>query len=161
VVLTVQAKGQKKAISEQLNSNTIKNVVAADRLQENPDANSVEAIGRLPGVSVTRDGGEGSGLVVRGLSPKYTAVTLNGVKMASNSANGQETNISGISQYALQGVEVYKSLTAEMEANSVAGTINLKLRETPKDLHFNIMNTTGYNNLNNYLLIISLNHVHY
>ena len=151
VVLTIQAKGQKKAISEQLNSNTIKNVVAADRLQENPDANSVEAIGRLPGVSVTRDGGEGSGLVVRGLSAKYTAVTLNGVKMASNSANGQETNISGISQYALQGVEVYKSLTAEMEANSVAGTINLKLRETPKDLHYNIMNTTGYNNLNNYI----------
>ena len=151
VVLTVQAKGQKKAISEQLNSNTIKNVVAADRLQENPDANSVEAIGRLPGVSVTRDGGEGSGLVVRGLAPKYTAVTLNGVKMASNTAGGQETNISGISQYALQGVEVYKSLTADMEANSVAGTINLKLRETPKDLHYNIMNITGYNNLNNYI----------
>lgn len=151
IVLTVQAKGQKKAISEQLNSNTIKNVVAADRLQENPDANSVEAIGRLPGVSVTRDGGEGSGLVVRGLAPKYTAVTLNGVKMASNSADGRETNISGISQYALQGVEVYKSLTAEMEANSVAGTINLKLRETPKGLHYNIMNTTGYNNLNKYI----------
>jgi TonB-dependent receptor len=151
VVLSVQAKGQKKAISEQLNSNTIKNVVAADRLQENPDANSVEAIGRLPGVSVVRDGGEGSVLIVRGLQPKYTAVTLNGVKMASNSADGRETNISGISQYALQGVEVYKSLTAEMEANSVAGTINLKLRETPKGLHGNIMNTTGYNNLNNYI----------
>ena len=134
----VQAKGQKKAIQEQINSNTIKNVVAADRLQENPDANSVEAIGRLPGVSVTRSGGEGNGLVIRGLAPKYTAVTLNGVKMAATGGDGRETNISGVSQYALQGAEVYKSLTADMEANSVAGTINLKLRETRKGLHGNI-----------------------
>jgi TonB-dependent receptor len=148
IVLTVQAKGQKKAIQEQLNSNTIKNVVAADRLQENPDANSVEAIGRLPGVSVTRSGGEGNGLVVRGLAPKYTAVTLNGVKMAATGGDGRETNISGVSQYALQGAEVFKSLTADMEANSVAGTINLKLRETRQGLHGNIMATGGYNDLN-------------
>lgn len=148
IVLTVQARGQKKAIQDQLNSNTIKNVVAADRLQENPDANSVEAIGRLPGVSVTRSGGEGNGLVVRGLAPKYTAVTLNGVKMAATGGDGRETNISGISQYALQGAEVFKSLTADMEANSVAGTINLKLRETRKGLHGNLMATGGYNNLN-------------
>tara|TARA_R110001592_G_scaffold363111_1_gene680556 strand:+ start:37574 stop:40549 length:2976 start_codon:yes stop_codon:yes gene_type:complete len=148
IVITVQAKGQKKAIQEQINSNTIKNVVAADRLQENPDANSVEAIGRLPGVSVTRSGGEGNGLVIRGLAPKYTAVTLNGVKMAATGGDGRETNISGVSQYALQGAEVYKSLTADMEANSVAGTINLKLRETRKGLHGNIMATGGYNDLN-------------
>tara|TARA_B110000967_G_scaffold65536_1_gene67660 strand:+ start:1080 stop:4055 length:2976 start_codon:yes stop_codon:yes gene_type:complete len=148
IVITVQAKGQKKAIQEQINSNTIKNVVAADRLQENPDANSVEAIGRLPGVSVTRSGGEGNGLVIRGLAPKYTAVTINGVKMAATGGDGRETNISGVSQYALQGAEVYKSLTADMEANSVAGTINLKLRETRKGLHGNIMATGGYNDLN-------------
>jgi TonB-dependent receptor len=148
VVLTVQQKGQKKAIQEQINSNTIKNVVAEDRLQENPDANSVEAIGRLPGVSVTRAGGEGNGLVVRGLAPKYTAITINGVKMAGTSGDGRQTNISGISQYALQGAEVYKSLTADMEANSVAGTINLKIRETRQGLHANVMAQGGYNDLN-------------
>ena len=54
VVVTTQAKGQIGARQQQINSNTIKNVVAPDRLQENPDANAVEAIGRLPGVSVIR-----------------------------------------------------------------------------------------------------------
>lgn len=148
VVLTAQAKGQKNAIREQINSKTLKNVVAQDRLQENPDANSVEAIGRLPGVSVTRDGGEGSGLVIRGLQSKYTAVTLNGVRMPSTGGDSRETNISGVSQYALQGVEVYKSLTADMDANSVAGTVNLKLRETPIGLHYNLMAQGGYNDMN-------------
>ncbi len=150
VVITAQAKGQKNAIREQINSNTIKNVVASDRLQENPDANSVEAIGRLPGVSVIRGGGEGTGLVIRGLEPKYSSVTLNGVQMPSTGGSSRETNISGISQYVLQGVEVYKALTADMEANSVAGTVNLKLRETPKGMHYNAMAQMGYNDMNSY-----------
>ena len=149
VVITAQAIGQKNAIREQINSNTIKNVVAADRLQENPDANSVEALGRLPGVSVLRSGGEGSQLVIRGLEPKYASVTLNGVKMPSN-GGGRGTDISGISQYALQGAEVFKSLTADLEADAVAGTVNLKLREAPKGMHYNAMAQMGYNNMNNY-----------
>jgi TonB-dependent receptor len=150
VVITAQGRGQKQAVQQQINSNTIKNVVAPDRLQENPDANATEAIGRLPGISVIRSGGEGTGLVIRGLEPRYASVSLNGVQMASTSGENRGTNISGISQYALQGVEVYKSLTADMEANSVAGTVNLKLKEAPQNFHVNVMAQGGYNQLNDY-----------
>lgn len=149
IIISAQAIGQKNAILQQINSNTIKNVVAADRLQENPDANAVEAIGRLPGISVVRSGGEGSSLVLRGLEPKYASVTLNGVQMPST-GNARETNISGVSQYMLQGVEVTKSLTPDMEANSVAGTINMKLRESPDGFRTNIMLQGGHNPMNNY-----------
>ena len=151
VVVTAQAKGQIAARSQQINSNTLKNVVAPDRLQENPDANAVEAIGRLPGISVLRGGGEGTGLVIRGLEPRYTNVTLNGIQMPSTAGSNRGTNISGISQYVLQGVEVFKALTPDMEANSVAGTVNLKLRETPEGFHYHLMAQGGYNDLNRYL----------
>ncbi|MBE0654583.1 MAG: TonB-dependent receptor plug domain-containing protein, partial [Bacteroidales bacterium] len=150
VVVTAQAKGQKQAVQQQINSNTLKNVVAPDRLQENPDANATEAIGRLPGISVLRSGGEGTGLVIRGLEPRYSSVTLNGMQLPSTAGSDRGTSVSGISQYALQGVEVYKSLTADMEANSVAGTVNLKLREAPDNFHVNLMSQGGYNQLNNY-----------
>jgi TonB-dependent receptor len=150
VVITAQGRGQKQAVQQQINSNTIKNVVAPDRLQENPDANAAEAIGRLPGISVIRSGGEGTGLVIRGLEPRYSSVSLNGIQMASTSGEGRGTNINGISQYALQGVEVYKSLTADMEGNSVAGSVNLKLREAPEHFHMNLMAQGGYNQLNDY-----------
>jgi hypothetical protein len=151
VVITAQTKGQKQALQQQINSNTIKNVVAPDRLQENPDANATEAIGRLPGISVLRSGGEGAGLVIRGLEPKYASVSLNGIQLPSTDGSNRGTSISGISQYALQGVEVYKSLTADMDANSVAGTVNLKLREAPNNFHVNVMSQGGYNQLNSYL----------
>lgn len=140
MVVTAQAIGQKNAIRQQINSNTIKNVVASDRLQENPDANTVEALGRLPGVSVLRDGGEGVGLQIRGMNPRYLNVTVNGMQIGGL----------GISQFALQGAEVYKSLTADMDANSTAGTINLLFREAPKNFHGNFMAQGGYNNMNNY-----------
>ncbi|MEI8272830.1 MAG: carboxypeptidase-like regulatory domain-containing protein [Paludibacter sp.] len=140
IVATAQAIGQKNAIRQQINSNTIKNVVAADRLQENPDANTVEALGRLPGVSVIRDGGEGSQLQIRGMDPRYMNVTLNGMQIGSLN----------ISQFALQGAELTKSLTADMDANSTAGTINLLFREAPKGFHGNFMAQGGYNNMNKY-----------
>jgi hypothetical protein len=91
VVITAQGRGQKQAVQQQINSNTIKNVVAPDRLQENPDANATEAIGRLPGISVIRSGGEGTGLVIRGLEPRYASVSLNGIQMASTSGEGRGT----------------------------------------------------------------------
>ncbi|MCK5906145.1 MAG: carboxypeptidase-like regulatory domain-containing protein, partial [Flavobacteriales bacterium] len=54
VVVTAQAKGQMSAINQQLNSKSITNVVSAEKMQELPDANAAETLGRLPGVSVAR-----------------------------------------------------------------------------------------------------------
>lgn len=150
VVVTAQRTGQQGAINEQINTNVIKNVVAADRLQENPDANSAEAIGRLPGVSLIRSGGEGSGVVIRGLDPKYSQVLLDGIPIPSTDDNTRATSIAGISQFALQGVEVFKSITPDMEGDAVAGVINLQLKEAPSGVKYSLLAQGGYNHLNNY-----------
>lgn len=151
VSITAQAIGQIGAQQQQINSTTIKNVVASDRLQKNPDANAIEAIGRLPGLSVLRSGGEGSQIVIRGMQPQYTNVTLNGINLA-----GGQGNLRGISQFALEGAEVYKALTPNLESNAVGGTINLTTKEIREGLHFNVLAQGGYNDLNsdygNYLL---------
>ncbi|MEN8230300.1 MAG: DUF2012 domain-containing protein, partial [Bacteroidota bacterium] len=57
VVVTALARGQLKAINNQLNAQDIRNVVSAERIQELPDANVAETLGRLPGVSIKRVGG--------------------------------------------------------------------------------------------------------
>ena len=57
VVVTGQARGQVAAINQQLGANTIVNVISEEKIQELPDANAAEAIGRLPGVSIQRFGG--------------------------------------------------------------------------------------------------------
>jgi len=140
LVITAQALGQKNAILKQISSNTLKNVISAEKLQQNPDANTIEAIGRLPGISVNRSGGEGAGFLLRGLDQSYSKILINGEPLA--------VGLNAISTYALQGVEVYKTLTANQEGNAVAGSVDLTLRETPQGLHYSAMAQSGYNALN-------------
>ncbi len=148
IVVTAQLLGQAKAINQQLNSESIANIVAADRIQELPDVNAAEAIARLPGVSINRSGGEGQKVVIRGVEPKFNAITVNGVRLPSNSGTDRSVDLSLISPELLDGIEVFKSPLPDMDAEAIGGTVNLKLRKAPKDLRLLSRFFKGYNNLN-------------
>ena len=148
IEVTAQLKGQMSSINDQLNSNMIKNVVSAERIQELPDANVAETMSRLPGVSVQRVGGEGNKVVVRGLAPKYTKVMIEGVSVASSGAD-RSTDVSTISPYALEGIELMKAITADQDANFVGGSINFKLRSAKSGLHGSLIAQGGHNGLSN------------
>lgn len=128
-LVTAQARGQKEAINEQIASQQIISVVSSDRIQELPDANAAEAVGRLPGVSILRDGGEGAQVVIRGLAPKYNAVLIDGVRMASSNGEDRSTDLSMISSDMLNGIEVARTVTADQDADVLGGSVNFKLRE--------------------------------
>lgn len=146
VEVTAQAKGQISAINNQLNSKSIKNVISSERIQELPDANAAETISRLPGVSVQRVGGEGNKVVVRGLSPKYTKVMIEGVSLATSGAD-RSSDISIVSPYSLDGIELMKAVTADKDADFIGGSINFKLRSAGKGLKSNIIVQGGYNQI--------------
>ena len=149
VVITAQAKGQMAAINQQLQSSDIKNVVSSDRIQELPDANAAESLSRLPGVSVLRSGGEGSKVVVRGLSPKYNKVMIDGVEVASTGSNDRSTNLAMISSYSLDGIEVIKSNTADLDGDFVGGMVNFKLKTAEDGFHVNVIGLGSYTHIKN------------
>ncbi len=132
IVVTAQASAQMAAINKQRSSNTIANVISVKRIQELPDANAAEVVARLPGVSLQREGGEGAKVVIRGLSPKYNKVTLEGVKMASTGSGDRSTDMSMISPFMLEGIEVFKAALPDKEADAHGGSINFVLKEAPK-----------------------------
>lgn len=144
VIITAQARGQVSAINQQLSSNTISNVVAKDRIQELPDVNAAESIGRLPGISLQRSGGEANKVVVRGLSPKYNTVTINGVRVPSTDTDNRSVDLSLISSGMLDGIEVTKALTADKDADAIGGSVDLKLRTAPEEFTGNIQLQGGY-----------------
>lgn len=143
VTVTAQAGGQNEAINQQLSSGQIKNVVSQARIQELPDANAAESVARLPGVSIIREGGEGSQVVIRGLSPQYNEITIDGIQLPgnviSNDPNSQSsligdraTNLSMISSSMLGGIEVIKAITPDMDAAVLGGVVNFGLRKAVK-----------------------------
>ena len=131
VLVYGQAIGQVKAINQQRESDAIVNIVSEEKMRELPDVNAAEAIGRLPGIALQRNNGEGQKVIIRGLDPKYTNITINGVKVPSNSGSNKSVDLSMISTEALAGIEVYKSPTPDMDADAIGGTVNLVLREAP------------------------------
>ncbi|HQU71165.1 MAG TPA: TonB-dependent receptor [Calditrichia bacterium] len=149
VEVTAQAQGQIEAINRQLSSNTIKNVVSSDRIQEVPDANAAESVGRLPGISVVRSGGEGQKVTIRGLSPKYNVMMVNGVRMQSNDRNDRSVDLNMIAPNVLSGIEVTKALTADMDADAVGGTVNLLIGKARKGFYRNFSVEGGYGSLEN------------
>ena len=151
VVVTAQAAGQNEAINRQLSSMPVMNAVSAARIQELPDANAAESVSRLPGVSLIRTGGEGSQVVIRGLSPQYNQITIDGVEMPSDVTS--QNNITGgggalestgssigdrggdlsmISSSMLGGIEVTKAITPDMDATLIGGVVNFGLRKAAK-----------------------------
>lgn len=175
VMVTAQAKGQIQGITQQLASDKIANVVSEARIQELPDFNAAQAISRLPGVSTTQSSGEANKVVIRGLAPQYNAVSLEGVRLTSTgstqigvSSQGgtsgmlntdRSVDISMISPYMVKTIAVYKSLTPDMNANTIGGTVNMELREAPSELHYDALWQSGYTKksgtYDNYRTVIS------
>ncbi len=160
VQVTAQAKGQLQAINEQLSSKNIKNVVSKDRIQELPDANAAESVGRLPGVSIQRVGGEANKVVIRGLSPKYNKVMIDGIEISSTDGGDRSVDMSMISPYSLDGIELLKAITPDQDGNFIGGSINFKLHQAEKGFHTTLIAQGGYNGLkesyNNYNFVGSI-----
>ena len=150
VVVTAQASGQLAAINQQLSSNTIANIVSEARIKELPDVNAAESIGRLPGVSIQRSGGEANKVEIRGLSPKYNLVTVNGVEIPATGSEDRSVNLSLISSNMLDGIVVKKSITPDMDADVFGGTIDLRLKQASESLQYNVAAQGGYNKLQDY-----------
>lgn len=146
VLITAQALGQAAAINQQLSSNTIVNVVSKDRIQELPDQNAAESVGRLPGISIERDAGEGTKVIVRGLAPKFNSITVNGERLPATDAQNRSVDLSMISSDMLEGIEVYKALTPDRDADAVGGTVNFVVKRAPKGFNGSVSSMGGYNN---------------
>lgn len=144
VVVTAQAAGQAAAINQQLASNTIVNIVSSARIQELPDQNAAETTGRLPGVSILRDAGEGQKVVIRGLSPKYNSITVDGDRLPATDLLDRSVDLNMISPDLLEGIEVYKSLTPDRDADAIGGTVNFTLREAPTGFRSSLKLQNGY-----------------
>ena len=144
VVVYGQARGQMAAINAQLNSKSISNVVSGEKLQELPDVNVAEAIGRLPGLMVERNRGEGQKIIIRGLAPKYNTISIGGHMAPSTSPDDRSTDLNMISPEILGGVEVLKANTADKDADGLGGTVNLTLREAPAGFKASASVLAGY-----------------
>jgi TonB-dependent receptor len=144
VTVTGQLRGQMEAVNQQVTATTITNVVSRDRIQELPDNNAAEAVGRLPGVSVERDAGEGTKVIMRGLSAKYNPITIEGQKIPATDAADRSVDLSMISSDMLAGIEVSKTHTADKDGDAIGGTVNFEMKKADPLFDVDVKVQGGY-----------------
>ena len=121
-----QAASMDKALKEQKRADQISSVVHADGIGQLPDDNAAEALQRIPGVSTERDQGEGRFVSVRGLGADLNAVTINGTLVPAPESDRRGVALDVLPSELVQSLAVVKTLTPDMDANSLGGTVQVE-----------------------------------
>lgn len=144
LVMGDRRKGQAKALNQQRNSDNITNIISADQIGRFPDANIGDAIKRVPGITMQNDQGEARNIVVRGMGPEFNSVTFNGERIPSAEGDNRRVQMDLIPTDMVQTVEVNKTLTADMDADAIGGSVNLVTRSTPNSFRLSGTLAGGY-----------------
>ncbi|MEE4452147.1 TonB-dependent receptor [Novosphingobium resinovorum] len=109
--------------------------IMAEDMAKMPDLNLSESIQRLPGVAISREGGEGRNITLRGFSPDFTRTTLNGMEVPASSDGldsggftinaGRAFDFHVFASELFNRIDVQKTQRASIEEGGIAGTVDL------------------------------------
>ncbi len=144
-------RGQAKALNEQKNALNIKNVVAYEQFSKFPDRNAAEALQRIPGVGISRDQGEGELVSIRGMSPRFNAVQINGQRIPSpDPDNDRAVGLDLLQVDLMESIVVNKTLTPEMDGDAIGGSVNFNLKQAPEEAIVQVNASGGFNQQQSY-----------
>jgi TonB-dependent receptor len=110
-------------------------VQSAETIAKYPDFNAAEALGRIPGISLSSDTGEGRFVNIRGIDANLNGATYGGVVLMNTNAGGTAAGGGGravefdtIPTGAIDGIVVTKTRLPEQEGEGLGGTVELTPR---------------------------------
>ena len=125
VIVYGQAAALAGALSQERSADNLVSVLDTDAMGQFPDQNVAESLRRLSGVTVENDQGEGRYVVIRGMDPDLNATSINGLR-ASAAEPRRAMQLDVIPSDVLDGLEVHKTLTSDMDGDAIGGSINVK-----------------------------------
>lgn len=141
--------GQARALNQQRSADNIGNVVSADAVGRFPDPNIAEALQRTPGIAIQRDQGEGRYINVRGAPAEFSQVAINGVSLPAPDPTTRAMDLDTIPSDIISQIEVSKSLRPDLDADSIAGAVNIVTR-SPFDATGLVIRASGGGTYNDY-----------
>ena len=155
-VEVIEVKGFRGSVVESINtkrfSSEVVESISAEDIGKLPDSSIAESIARLPGLTAQRLDGRASRVSVRGFSENESATTFNGREQVSIGDNrGVEFDL--YPSEIMSGVTVYKTPNASLDAEGIAGVIDMQtvkpLSKGERVIMFNgQLEQTGFDKLN-------------
>jgi len=138
---TVQVVGIRASLEQALQikraANSIVDAVTSEDLGKFPNTDVAEAMTQIPGVTIDRIFGQGSGVSIDGTDPSLNLTFLNGHQVAQmawlGSGQSRGFDFTILPPELVGNVVVYKTAQAKLPEGSVGGTIMVNTRQ-PLDL---------------------------
>jgi TonB-dependent receptor len=119
----------------QMTAPNLISVRAIETIKKYPDFNAAEALGRMPGISLSSDTGEGRFVQIRGIDANLDGATYGGVPLLNTFPGGTESGGGGravefdtVPTGAIDGIIVTYTLLPDHEAEGLGGSIELTPR---------------------------------
>lgn len=142
VVVTGFRGSLQSSLNAKRDATGVVDAIYAEDIADFPDNNLAESLQRIPGVAISRAGGEGRQITVRGLGPDFTRVRINGMESMSSTGGtdaiggnnrGRGFDFNTFSSDLFSSLVVRKTNSAEVEEGSLGATVDLKTAR-PMDL---------------------------
>jgi TonB-dependent receptor len=145
LVSAERVSGEAEAINRERTADNILQVLPNEVFTSLPNANVADAVGRLPGVTLERDEGEGKYIQVRSLEPRLTNATVDGVNIPSPEPGVRQIKFDSMPADLLESVEVNKTLQANMDGDGIGGSVNLVTKTAGERPTVSVMGLGGIN----------------
>ena len=109
--------------------------ILAEDVADFPDLNLADSLQRVAGITITREGGEGRQISLRGLGPDFTRVQVNGMEALGTSSSPMDArggvgrsrafDFNIFASELFNRIDVNKSYSAEQEEGGIGGTVGL------------------------------------
>jgi len=125
-VVSGEREGNAQAITLQRNSDGVRSVVSADAFGSLA-GNPADLVARLPGVEGESVGGDIRYVRIRGMNHNLNTISMDGNRMADAGSGGttREYQFQQIGSDTIERIEVIKSPTPDMDADSIGGAVNM------------------------------------
>jgi TonB-dependent receptor len=144
IVTAERVAGEAEAINIERVSDNIVQVLPSRVINSLPNTNIADAVGRAPSVSLERDEGEGKYVQIRGTEPRLSNVTINGVNVPSPEGTVRNIKLDAVPADLVERIEVFKTLSADQDADGIGGTVNLVTGTAGEKATYNFGGQGGY-----------------
>ena len=134
-VVVTAPRQEVKARQVQMQAPNLIQVQSAETIAKYPDFNAAEALGRIPGVSLSSDTGEGRFVQIRGIDANLNGATYGGVPLLNTNPGGTAAGGGGravefdtIPTGAIDGIVVTLTGLPDHEAEGLGGSVELSPR---------------------------------
>jgi TonB-dependent receptor len=144
IVTAERLQGETEAINIERTNDNIVQVLPLKVITSLPNTNIADAVGRVPSVTLERDEGEGKYVQIRSTEPRLTNTTINGVNVPSVEGTVRNIKLDAVPANLVERIEVFKTLSADMDADGIGGTVNLVTKTATERPTYNFGGYGGY-----------------